>query len=179
MRLLDALLVEFDHETGVTRQLLQLVTEDRAGFRPHPKSYSLGELCLHLGRVLGWTSLIVRHAEFDLHPADAAPAERPGFESMATARAEFERQAREARAALASASDAELLETWSLKDGGKLLFTLPRAAVLRSWVFNHGIHHRGQLTVYLRLCEIPLPPIYGPTADSDARPEPLDHQSQP
>ncbi len=178
MRLLDALLVEFDHETGVTRQLLQLVTEDRSGFRPHPKSYSLGELCLHLGRVLGWTGLIVRRSEFDLHPPDAAPADRPAFESMAAARAEFERQAREARAALAAASDAELLETWSLKDGGKLLFTLPRAAVLRSWVFNHGIHHRGQLTVYLRLCEIPLPPVYGPTADSDARPEP-DHQSQP
>ena len=178
MRLLDALLVEFDHETGVTRQLLQLVTEDRAGFRPHPKSYSLGELCLHLGRVLGWTGAIVRQAGFDLHPPDTPPAERPRFESMAIARAEFERQAREARAALAAASDAELLETWSLRDDGKLLFTLPRAAVLRSWVFNHGIHHRGQLTVYLRLCEIPLPPVYGPTADSEARPEP-DHQSQP
>ena len=170
MHLLDALLAEFDHELGVTRRLLTLAPDGRADFRPHPRSWSLGELCLHLGTVLSWTPRILQQTEFDLHPPDQPAPPRAVFESLPAARATFEHHAAAARAALAASSDAELLQTWRLKDGGRLLFTLPRAGVVRTWVCNHLVHHRGQLTVYLRLCDVPLPPIYGPTADTEGRP---------
>jgi uncharacterized damage-inducible protein DinB len=168
MKILDTLLSEFDRETGVTRLLLQRAPEASSAFRPHPRSRTLGELAVHLATIPRWTAPILRSTEFDLHPPDGpAPDLRPPFESIARARVDFDRHVAEARAVLAAAADAELLVIWTLKDAGRTQFTLPRLAALRNFVLNHAVHHRGQLSVYLRMIDVLLPAIYGPSADSE------------
>ncbi len=161
MAIRDALLPELDQELAATRNVLAVVPESQTGFRPHPKSWTLGELALHVANVLTWLPLTLRTTEFDLGQAGMPPK----CESAAAVLRVFDANARAARAALAASSDAELALPWTLKRSGQSLFTLPRVACVRSFVMNHLIHHRGQLTVYLRLCDVPLPPIYGPTAD--------------
>ncbi len=161
----EALLPEFDQELATTRRVLAVVPESRTGFRPHPKSWTLGELALHVANVLTWLPSTLRTTELDLDPPGGPSFVPPKFESAAATLRVFEQAALAARAALASASDAELAVPWTLKKRGQALFTVPRAACVRSFVLNHLIHHRGQLTVYLRQCDVPLPPIYGPTAD--------------
>lgn len=161
MPLRDALLSELDHELATTRALLAAIPEAKTGYRPHVKSWTLGELSLHVANVLNWLPITMTSTELDL----ARSFTPPRFESAAATLRFFEEAARAARAALASASDAELAVPWTLKRGGQALFTLPRAGCIRSFVMNHLIHHRGQMTVYLRMCDVPLPPVYGPTAD--------------
>jgi uncharacterized damage-inducible protein DinB len=166
MRIVDMLLPEFDRESGLTRLLLRCAPETHAEYRPHPRSRTLGELCAHLAHLPAWAPRILSQSEFDLLPADGSGVPVGTFESIPAARAAFDRNAADARDALAAASDGELMAMWSLKREGHTVFTLPRAAVLRTMVFNHAMHHRGQLTVYLRLCDVAVPAIYGPTADS-------------
>ncbi|MEO6709709.1 MAG: DinB family protein [Planctomycetota bacterium] len=161
----DSFLPELDQELASTRRILESVPEAKTGFRPHAKSWTLGELSLHVAHVLTWLPTTLQTDEFDLSPPGGAPWVPPTFDSAAATLAKFEEHAREARAALAEASDATLSGNWTLKRQGQKLFTMPRAGCLRSFVMNHLIHHRGQLTVYLRLCDVALPPIYGPTAD--------------
>lgn len=165
MALTDALLPEFDQELSTTRTLLAAVPEARTSFRPHPKSWTLGELSLHLAHLLTWLPSTLTLTELDLDPPGGPSFVPPKFESAAATLRMFDTNAKAARAALASASDADLQVPWTLKKHGQALFTLPRAACVRSFVLNHLIHHRGQLTVYLRLVDVPLPPVYGPTAD--------------
>lgn len=165
MALRDALLPELDNELATTRTLLTLVPASRTSFRPHPRSWTLGELSLHLANLLTWLPSTLEATELDLDPPGGPRFTPPGFESAAATLAMFDETARAARAALARASDADLAVPWSLKKHGQVMFTLPRLACLRSFVLNHLIHHRGQLTVYLRMCDVPLPPVYGPTAD--------------
>lgn len=165
MAIRDSLLPELEQELAITRSVLSLVPESKTGFRPHPKSWTLGELALHVANVLTWLPMTLRTTEFDLSPPDGPSFVPTKFESAAATLRTFEHNASAARAALAAASDAELAVPWTLKRKGQALFTLPRSACVRSFVMNHLIHHRGQLTVYLRLCDVPLPPIYGPTAD--------------
>jgi uncharacterized damage-inducible protein DinB len=166
LKFVDSLLTEFDREYHATREILCRVPDDKASFRPHPKSYAFGDLCLHVALLAGWMERVMSTTQFDLKPVEGEPIARPPFQSMADTLAVFDREWSRARAVLAGASEGEMLVMWSLKEAGRTLFTLPRAAVLRSWVFNHVVHHRGQLTVYLRLCDIPVPRVYGPTADS-------------
>ncbi len=161
----DALLTELEAELGGTRVVLALVPEQHTGFRPHPKSWTLGELALHVANVLTWLPMTLRTTELDLDPPGGPSFVPPRFESAAATLRAFEQNAAAARSALASAGDADFAVPWTLKKHGQALFTLPRAACIRSFVLNHLIHHRGQLTVYLRLCDVPLPPLYGPTAD--------------
>jgi uncharacterized damage-inducible protein DinB len=162
MAIRDALLPELDQELATTRKVLEAVPEARTGFRPHAKSWTLGELSLHVANVLRWLPMTLSSTELDLSsPAYVSPR----FESAAATLRMFDETARAARAALAAVSDTELAVPWTLKRRGVVLFTLPRVACVRSFVMNHLIHHRGQLTVYLRLCDVPLPPVYGPTAD--------------
>jgi uncharacterized damage-inducible protein DinB len=165
MPLRDSLLPELGQELATTRTVLAAVPEARAGFRPHEKSWTLGELSLHVAGVLAWLPLTLEATELDLAPPGQAPPPPRRFESTEALLRNFDEHAFAGRAALAAVSDAELLVPWTLKRRGQVLFTLPRIACLRSFVMNHLIHHRGQLTVYLRLCDVPLPPIYGPTAD--------------
>ena len=165
MALRDSLLAEFDSELATTRRVLELVPQARVEFQPHTKSWTLGELALHVTNVLTWLPLTLKHTEFDLSPPGGPEVTSPKFESAAATLKQFDANARAARAALAEATDEALLVPWTLKRRGQSLFTLPRGACVRSFVLNHWIHHRGQLTVYLRMCDVPLPPIYGPTAD--------------
>jgi len=165
MAIRDALLPELDQELAATRRVLAVVPESKVAFRPHPKSWTLGELALHVANVLTWLPMTLRSTEFDLSPPGGPTFVPPKFESAAATVRVFDENARAARAALAEATDAALAVPWTLKRHGEALFTLPRVACVRSFVLNHHIHHRGQLTVVLRLCDVPLPPIYGPTAD--------------
>lgn len=165
MPIRDGLLPELDQELATTRTLLALVPEAKTSFRPHAKSWTLGELALHLANLLTWLPLTLKGTELDLDPPAGPRFVPPKFESAAATLRTFDANARAARAALAAATDAELAVPWTLKKHGQAMFTLPRLACLRSFVMNHLIHHRGQLTVYLRLVDVPLPPVYGPTAD--------------
>jgi len=165
MALRDSLLPELDHELATTRSVLAVVPEAKTAFRPHAKSWTLGELSLHVANLLTWLPSTLRSTELDLSPPGGPAFTPPRFESAAATLKMFDETSRAARAALAAASDAELLVPWTLKKSGQVMFTMPRLACVRSFIMNHMIHHRGQLTVYLRLCDVPLPSVYGPTAD--------------
>jgi uncharacterized damage-inducible protein DinB len=165
MRPIDLFVSELDREGGVTRTLLERLPEDKAAWKPHPKSFSLGDLALHLANLPTWINGTLAHSEFDLHPPGAPPQPARAWASKAALLAEFDANVAAARAALVAAADAELQAPWTLKNGGRPLFTMPKGGVLRTWVFNHLVHHRGQLSVYLRLCDVPLPSMFGPTAD--------------
>jgi uncharacterized damage-inducible protein DinB len=166
MPIVQTLLPEFDLEMANTRRLLEVVPERDAGWKPHPKSYSLGDLAVHITRLPLWGKYVLQQRELDLGlPENASIAKAP-FTTGAELLERFDRHVGEARAALAPLSDAAMGETWSLKNRGTTIFSIPRAAVIRSFILSHIIHHRGQLTVYLRLRDVPLPSLYGPTADT-------------
>lgn len=163
MALKDTLLPEFDHEMAVTRRLLERVPFAEAGWKPHPKSMSLGELASHLADIPGWTSVLLRSSGFDMDGAGGdGPKQQPTHEALLAA---FDANVRSARDLIADTSDAQFMEPWTLRGGGQEVFTQPKVGVLRSWLFSHSIHHRGQLSVYLRLRDVPVPGIYGPSAD--------------
>ncbi len=161
MAIADALLPEFDHETGTTRKLLERVPDGKFDWKPHAKSMSLGQLASHLATMISWGTMTLKQSEVDLSGPFTPPAIGTRAELLAT----FDRETAAARASLAAASDADFMAPWSLKRDGKTLFTMPKVAVMRSFVMNHMIHHRGQLSVYLRLHDVPVPSIYGPSAD--------------
>jgi uncharacterized damage-inducible protein DinB len=161
MPIVDALLPEYDQETGTTRKLLERVPDGRFAWKPHDKSMSLGELAGHLATMLNWGQVIVNGPDFDL----AGRGEPPALATRADLLASFDKERAATRTALAGALDAALLAPWSLKRGKETMFTMPKVTALRSLMLNHMIHHRGQLSVYLRLNDVPLPSIYGPSAD--------------
>jgi uncharacterized damage-inducible protein DinB len=158
----DALLAEFDHEMAMTRHLLERVPDGRLDWRPHEKSYALGGLATHLAELPHWGLAILQHDFHDL--AEAGPP-RAAKASTREVLELFDRHVAEVRRALLDTSDAQLMAPWSLKKGEHLILSIPRLSALRRFLLHHVIHHRGQLTVYLRLQEVPLPPLYGPTAD--------------
>jgi uncharacterized damage-inducible protein DinB len=164
MAIKDALLPEFDHEMGTTRKLLERTPADRFGWKPHEKSMSLGQLAGHLANIPHWIGPILQQTVFDI--ATAGEDARPRTpESVAWLVSDFDTKVKAARAGIAGAADAEMLTPWTFKSGGHEVFTLPRIAAIRSFVMNHSIHHRGQFSVYLRMNGVPLPSMYGPTAD--------------
>ncbi len=164
MALKDALLPEFDHEVGTTRRLLERVPEADLAWKPHPKSFSLGQLASHIANILHWVGATCDLTVFDLATIgdDARPKQPASLAEILTA---FDANAKTARAKVDAQSDALMLAQWTMKHGDQEVMSMPRAAVLRSFIMNHLIHHRGQLSVYLRLRDVPLPAIYGPTAD--------------
>lgn len=161
----DALLPEFDQEVAGIRKTLERVPEEKFGWKPHQKSMTMGGLATHLATLLSWAVTAVDTDSLDLAPG-GVPAPGP---SPAKSRQElletFDKNAAAARKAIAGAADAHLLKPWTLLHSGKQLLALPRIAVIRSFVMNHAIHHRAQLGVYLRLNDVPVPSIYGPSAD--------------
>ena len=165
MTLAQSLLPEFDHEMATTRRLLERVPAEHASWRPHPKSTALGALAVHLATLAGMGRRALELTELDFNPPGAPPFRPAAFESTAQVVALFDANVLASRAAIERASDTDLATSWTLKSGGRVVFTLPRTAVLRSMMINHIIHHRGQLSVYLRLNDVPVPSIYGPTAD--------------
>ncbi len=165
MPIAESMLPEFDHEMATTRRLLERVPDDRASWTPHPKSTRLGALAAHIASLPRFARMALTTTELDFDPPGGSRFTPPAFEGTAKNLETFDEHVRQARAAIAAASDADLMVPWSLKRRGETQFTLPRVGVLRTLMMNHIIHHRGQLSVYLRLNDVALPPIYGPTAD--------------
>lgn len=161
MAIKDALLAEYDHEMGTTRKLLERVPDDKLSWKPHQKSMSLGGLATHLGNIPNWADTILTEPAFDL---SSAPPNLEPKGSRAEILDAFDAAARKTRG-LMDRTDAEYSARWTLKRGGQEMFSMPRIAAFRSFVLSHVIHHRGQLSVYLRLNDIPVPAIYGPSAD--------------
>lgn len=165
MPIAQSLLTEFDHEMRTTRALIERVPEARPDWQPHPKSMTLGQLAAHVTTMIRWGSATIKLTELDLAAPEAAQYAPPRFETTAALVEAFDANVRETREAIAGASDEDLLVDWTLRSGNHEILSLPRVAALRSFMMNHHIHHRGQLSVYLRLLDVPLPAIYGPTAD--------------
>jgi len=165
MPISDFLLPEFDQEMANTRKVLERVPEDRFDFTPHPKSWKMQGLATHVATIPSWTTYTIELDSLDIAPPGEPPYKSPEFTSQKDLLEKFDQNVAAARSAIAGASDETLLKPWSLLAGGKTLFTMPRAAVIRSMVMNHGIHHRAQLCIYLRLIDVPMPGMYGPSAD--------------
>jgi uncharacterized damage-inducible protein DinB len=164
MPIADALLPEYDHELATTRRVLERVPEAEFGWKPHVKSMSLGQLAGHVANIPWWLSMTLDVPFYDVKAGDKeARLNVPA--SLNVMLVEFDEKVKRARASLSRATDAELAAPWTLKSEGREIFSIPRIAAVRSFVLNHLIHHRGQLSVYLRLKDVPLPSMYGPTAD--------------
>jgi uncharacterized damage-inducible protein DinB len=168
MAIAESILPEFDHETATTRTLLERVPADKAEWKPHAKSMSLGQLAMHIANLPNWASITLERTEFDSNPPDGPRVTSPSYESGAKLLQTYDANVSAARVLLVRTTDAEFMVPWALKNGGKSLFSMPRVAVFRSFVLNHAVHHRGQLSVYLRLLDVPIPNIYGPTADTQS-----------
>jgi uncharacterized damage-inducible protein DinB len=166
MSVAQMLLPEFDNEMKTTRRVLERVPEDKMGWQPHEKSMTLGRLAGHLAELAGWGAYTLENDSLDL-----APGGVPSFKPLdSRSRQEvldvFDANVKKTRAALEQASDDSAFgKPWTLQMGERVIFTLPRGAVLRTMLFSHIVHHRGQLSVYLRLNDVPVPSIYGPSAD--------------
>lgn len=165
MPMASTLLPEFDHEIAITRRVLQRIPAEHFAWRPHARSFTMGELGTHLANLLSWAGMALAEDRYDIAPPGQPRPTSPRAAGPDEMLAMFETNAAAARQAIAEAGDDVLLGTWTLLAGGHEVFTMPRVAVLRSFVVNHLIHHRGQLTVYLRLCDQPVPAVYGPSAD--------------
>ncbi len=161
MRLGEMHLPEFDQEMGNTRKTLERIPEDKMDWKPHKKSLSLGALASHLSRIPTWTNMTIELNELDVSTIPSMDA----LKSRNDILKEFDKNLSAARKALSEVSDELLFKNWSLRHGNHTLLTMPKLAILRSFVMNHNIHHRAQLGVYLRLNDIPVPSIYGPSAD--------------
>ena len=163
MAMIDGLLQELEQEAETTRRVLERVPGDRLTWRPHPKARTLGELALHIAVVPGAVAELV---------ASPSPAQAPEFADPVPERASdllpaLEQSIARAKEVLGGMDDADLLATWPLVAGERELLAVPRVEMLRSVMLNHWYHHRGQLTAYLRFLDVPVPSIYGPSADEN------------
>ena len=165
MSISKMILPEFDHEMANTRKTLERVPDGKFSWKPHEKSMTLGGLATHLGNIPSWTKNTFEAEELDIAPPGAPPYKLEEAKSTAELLEAFDKNVASARAALEAATDENWQGKWSLLMTGKPIFTLPRTAVMRGFVMNHLIHHRAQLGVYLRLLDVPVPSIYGPSAD--------------
>jgi len=162
MSLIEPLLMEMEQEAVATRRLLERVPSSQLGWKPHPKARTLGQLASHVATVPRGLSELLQQ---DSYEAGGIPEREP--ESTEALLALFDESMAAAKTNLARLSDDQMRSEWSLTRGGKPIFTLPRAAVIRMIVLNHVYHHRGQLSTYLRTLDVPVPSVYGPTADEN------------
>ena len=162
MSIAQSLLPEFDHEFATLRKTLERVPDGKMDYSPHPKSMNMSRLAGHLAELPGWVNATIEQDELDFAKMGySAPMPATAAECVASLDAALAK----ARPALAGASDADMMKPWTLRQGDTVFFTMPKVAVLRSFVMNHMIHHRAQLGVYLRLNDVPVPGSYGPSAD--------------
>jgi uncharacterized damage-inducible protein DinB len=155
----QSMIAEFDQEMATTRRVLERVPSEKGTWKPHEKSFSIGHLAQLVARMPGWIPMTVNHSKLDLSQANSY-----SYETTDALLKDFDRNVREARDALSNVTDEQMHQPWALTMGDRTLMTLPRGVVLRQNI-NHLVHHRAQLTVYLRLLDIPVPSVYGPTAD--------------
>ena len=165
MSISKTILPEFDHEMANTRKTLERVPDGKFAWKPHEKSMTLGGLATHLANIPSWTAQTFDRDELDIAPPGQPPYRLEEAKSRDALLEAFDKNVSSARAALEAATDENWKGKWSLLMTGKPIFTLPRTAVMRGFVMNHMIHHRAQLGVYLRLLDVPVPSIYGPSAD--------------
>lgn len=165
MPIRDVLLPEYEHEMAQTRKALARVPMERASWKPHEKSMALGYLASHIADMPQWMVHTVEQDELDMVPEKGKPYTVPTHETRDELLEAFDRNVAAGRAALETLEDAALPQIWTLKLEGEIVFKQPRIVVLRSMVMNHIVHHRGQLSVYLRLLGVPVPALYGPSAD--------------
>ena len=159
---IETLLAELEHEARTTRKHLERLPEDRFDWRPHPKSSTAGQLASHLVECIRWTGPIFNADELDMNPSTYRPFSATSSSALLDA---FDDEVTQASQAIAGAADREATQPWRLKMHGKVWFEKPREAVFRDMTLSHLVHHRGQLSVYLRLLDVPVPGAYGPTAD--------------
>ncbi len=161
MPLSEALLLEFDEEMKNTRKMLERVPDDKFDFKPHEKSMALGRLASHVAELPSWAAHALESELLEMQPGQAPYLAKSSKQLLE----DFEKNVAETRKLIAGATDADFAKIWTFKYGGQTIFSMPRAVVIRSVVMNHLIHHRAQLSVYLRLNEIEVPGMYGPSAD--------------
>jgi uncharacterized damage-inducible protein DinB len=162
MRLVDPILMELAQEAPATRRVLERVPADRLDWRPHPKSMSLGQLALHVATIPGAIAELVREDTFELG-AFTQPAATTTQELLDA----LDNSMRNATELVGGIDDARALALWRATKEGKEMLAIPRIGVLRAIMLNHWYHHRGQLCVYLRFLDVPLPSVYGPSADEN------------
>jgi len=165
MALAQALLPEFEHEMATLRRVVERIPTDRMDYRPHPKSFTLHDLANHLVTIPGWTTTTMKETELDFGlPETRAKQPKPSATTEGLLRT-LDAAVEGALSALNQASDEDFQVIWTLKNEGQVLMAMPRIAVYRGFVMNHLIHHRAQVAVYLRMLDVPVPSIYGPSAD--------------
>jgi len=165
MTLVELFLPEFDQETNNTRKMLEKISQDRLEWRPHPKSMTMAGLVTHLVNIYRWVPPIIQQSSLDLAPNGVEMPRLTPVHTVVEALDTFQQNSKAAREIIATSAEGELNQPWSLLMNGKVIFTQPRHVVIRSTILNHLIHHRAQLGVYLRLHDIAVPGMYGPSAD--------------
>jgi len=163
----QSMLGEFDMEMQNTRKVLERLPDEEWTWKPHEKSGTVGWLAGHIATLPGWLTMTINTEELDYAPVNGPAYQPPKIENRQQALANFDKEVGEARAALSSVSDQEMMKGWKLLAGGQEIFTMPRVACVRGFVMNHLIHHRAQMTVYYRLLNIAVPGLYGPSADEN------------
>ena len=165
MKLSEMILPEFDQEMANTRKTLERVPDAKFTWRPHEKSFTMQELASHLANIPAWTPMTLNQDSIDVAPTDGSGFTTPQATSTADLLKMFDKNVKAARESIAKASDEQFGQPWTLLAAGEVQLTMPKGAVLRSFILNHNIHHRAQLTVYFRLNDVPVPAIYGQSAD--------------
>ena len=168
MTIAELLLPEFDQEMANTRKALERVPEDKFDWKAHPKSNSIGWVVRHLADIPGWTNMTLGTESLDIHPPGGGGFKPSTETSLAKILETFDANVAAAKVELAKTSDAKFAEPWTLLSGGQVIFTMPKYNVMRSMVINHAIHHRSHLLVYLRLNDVPVPGMYGPSGDESS-----------
>jgi uncharacterized damage-inducible protein DinB len=165
MSFADAILPEFDQEMANARKVLERVPEDKFDWRPHPKSNTIGWNANHLAEIPGWVEGTLTQLSWDFAPVGGERYQSPSLTTRQAILDLFDRNVAAARKAIAAVKDEEVGKMWSLLQGGQTLMSMPRAAMIRSLILNHLIHHRAILCVYLRLNDVPVPGMYGPSGE--------------
>ena len=165
MNYAEAILPEFDREMANTRKVLERVPEDKLDWQAHPKSHTIGWNANHLAEIPGWVEGALTAPSWDIAPVGGERYQSPKLTSRQEILGLFDRNVAAARKAIAAVKDGQMAQPWSLLQAGTPLFTMPRATMIRNFVLNHLIHHRAILCVYLRLNDIPVPGMYGPSGD--------------
>ena len=165
MRIGESMLPEFDMEMANTRKVIERIPDAKLDWKIHEKSNTIGWVANHLADMPGWVDMTISHDSFDVEPVAGQPYKSPNETTVAAIMALFDKNVAQARTQIENVEDATLYEPWKLLKQGEELMTMPRLAVVRTWVFSHSIHHRAHLCVYLRVNDIAVPGLYGPSAD--------------
>jgi uncharacterized damage-inducible protein DinB len=155
---------EIQQEAATTKRVLERIPEDKLGWKPHPKSMTLGQLAMHVATIPGGITRLAEVDEFEINPANFVPANPKNTAEILGA---LEGSVKAAQDYLDGVDESAAMATWCAKLNGRQVMTMPRAVLVRSIMLNHWYHHRGQLSVYLRLLDVPVPSIYGPSADDN------------